>query len=460
MKNDLTDLLQYLSPQEKDELDKLLVIDDGWRPFSGPQSEAYHSEADIIYYGGAAGGGKTDLLLGLAGQAHQNSIIFRRESTQLIGIEQRAREIYTSKGKYNGQDMIWKLNDGRFIEFGACKDAGDEQRYQGRPHDFIGFDEIPHFMENQFRFLTGWLRTKHPKQRTRIVAAGNPPMTADGEWIIQYWGPWLDPQHPNPAAPGEIRWYARLDNKDVEVESSRHFEHKSELIKPQSRTFFPASVNDNPVYLRTGYKAQLQSLPEPMRSQLLYGSFTASTEDRPRQLIPTEWIRLAQERWQKTKRPEVPMSSLGVDCARGGKDQMVISPRYNNWFDELRVHPGITVRNGPQAAALVILQRQNGCVVNVDIGGIGTAVYDALVAHDSTGAINAMNSSEKSEAKDKSGQLTFINVRAEWYWKLREGLDPTSGMDICLPPDRELLSDLCAPNWELTVRGIKIESKD
>ena len=458
--NELTDLLRYLTPRERAEVDRLLTVDLGWHPFSGPQTSAMNSEADVIYFGGQAGGGKTDLLLGLAHRQHQNSIIFRREATQLIAVEQRAREILQSKGTYNGQDKIWKLNDGRYVEFGAVKDLGDEQKYQGRPHDFIGFDEIPHFMESQFRFLTGWLRTKLPNQRCRVVAAGNPPMTSDGEWIIQYWGAWLDPQHPYPAAPGELRWYARLDNKDVEVESGRHFEHKGEMIVPQSRTFFPASVDDNPVYLKSGYKAQLQTLPEPMRSQLLYGSFTAGTEDRPRQLIPTEWVRLAQERWERTKKPLVPMSAMGVDCARGGKDQMVIAPRYGNYFDTLLMYPGISVKNGPAAAAIIFEQRRNNCPVNVDIGGIGTAVYDALEANDDSGLIVAMNGASGSIARDKSGQLDFLNARAEWYWKLREDLDPASGMEICLPPSRTLLSDLCAPSWELTVRGIKIESKD
>ena len=62
-------------------------------PQDGPQRQAYESEADIIFYGGAAGGGKTDLLLGLTLTSQQHSIIFRREAVQLVGIEERMTAI-------------------------------------------------------------------------------------------------------------------------------------------------------------------------------------------------------------------------------------------------------------------------------------------------------------------------------------------------------------------------------
>jgi hypothetical protein len=32
------------------------------------------------------------------------------------------------------------------------------------------------------------------------------------------WAPWLDPQHPNPAKPGELRWFTNVDGKDTEVD--------------------------------------------------------------------------------------------------------------------------------------------------------------------------------------------------------------------------------------------------
>src|SRR5262249_32593913 len=64
-----------------------------WKPLPGPQTIAYQTLADVTGYGGAAGGGKTDLALGLAVTAHKKSLILRREAVHLRAIEDRAREI-------------------------------------------------------------------------------------------------------------------------------------------------------------------------------------------------------------------------------------------------------------------------------------------------------------------------------------------------------------------------------
>src|SRR5215469_1983075 len=118
-----------------------------WKPLPGPQVEALESKADILFYGGAAGGGKTDLVIGAAHTQHTRSIIFRREYPQLRAIIDRTVELLSELGKYNKTSMIWSLEDGRSIEFGAVQHIGDEKKYQGRPHDLKAFDEITHFSE-------------------------------------------------------------------------------------------------------------------------------------------------------------------------------------------------------------------------------------------------------------------------------------------------------------------------
>lgn len=430
-------------------------------PQSVPQWLALLSQADELFYGGSAGGGKSDLLLGLSIIAHEKSIIFRREFSQLAALIDRSRELLGDVARYNGQEHIWRdIPGGRMLEFGGVQHEQDKHRYQGRPHDLLGFDELPEFLEGQYRFLTAWARSTNPHQRVRVVNTGNPPMHAEGQWVIEYWAPWLDDQHPNPAAPGELRWFAVLEGKDVEVDGPEAFEFHGETITPKSRTFIPAALSDNPFLAQTDYGTILQGLPEPLRSQLLYGDFTVGVQDDPWQVIPTEWVRLAFRRYEEREGPDVPLTTLGVDVARGGNDQTVLCRRYGNWFPPLEKHPGSETMDGPVAAALAIkaLGSDAGATINVDVIGVGSSVYDSLASQGLN--VTGVNFAEKSSTFDKTGRLAMRNKRAEAYWRAREALDPNDGDSLAIAPDNELLADLVTPKWKVTPSGIQIESKE
>lgn len=437
-----------------------------WRPMVDeddpsvptPQRRALDSLADFLFYGGAAGGGKTDLLIGTALTAHRRSIIYRREFKQLAAIEDRCAEMLGSRKGYNSTNKIWRLAEGRQLEFGACQHPGDEQAYQGRPHDLKCFDEITHFHEHQFRFLGGWLRTTVPGQRQRVIAAGNPPTNAEGDWVLTYWAPWLDETHAFPALPGELRWFAMIDGADRELEDESPFDYQGDVIVPKSRSFIPSRVEDNPYLMRTGYRAQLQALPEPLRSQMLKGAFDAGLEDEPGQVIPTAWVKAAQARWEERPPARVKMDTIGVDPARGGQDETVLSPRCGVWFAEQVTLPGTDTPDGPSVVRMVVTVIRDRAQVNVDAIGVGTSVVDHL-----RGAgvrTHACVGSNKSVLRDRSGSIGFFNRRAEWWWRFRESLDPEYGENLALPPDRQLRSDLCSPRWSMTSRGIRIEEKE
>ena len=51
-------------------------------------------------------------------------------------------------------------------------------------------------------------------------------------------------------------------------------------------------------------------------------------------------------------------------------------------------------------------------------------------------------------------------MRAQLYWGLRDALNPMTGDPIELPPDDEMAEDLAAAEFEVTLQGIRIESKD
>jgi len=434
-----------------------------WKPYPGPQALALQSEADILFYGGSAGGGKTDLLLGVARYQHSRAIIFRRVSPSLQGIVDRSKEIYTQAGDgtlsdYNESKSRWNL-PGCMIRFGSMQYDADVTDHQGVPYDLYGFDEITEFSEAQFRFVTGWNRTTKEGQRCRTIATGNPPTDSDGEWVLNFWAPWLDENHPNPALPGELRWFTTIDGKDVECPSGEPVLVHGEWVKPLSRTFIPAKVQDNPALMASGYVARLQALPEPLRSKMLYGDFKAGREDNAYQVIPSAWVEAAQARWKATAKPAVPMTSLGVDVARGGADKTCLAPRFGHWYDAVKVFPGKDTPDGQTTAVQVLLLVKDRAQAVVDVVGVGASAFDALEDNAMVQRV-AYNGAAASYGMDKSGQLKFVNKRAEDHWKLREALDPTSGQFLALPPDPELKADLCAPRWKPTPRGIQVESKD
>ena len=450
-------LMRFMTPEERQEVDRILNQDQAiWRPLPGPQTLAYESDADILGYGGAAGGGKTDLACGKALTRHKNTMIFRREATQLTGVIDRLSQLLGTRDGFNGQAKIWRLKE-RQIEFGSVPHLGDETKYQGRPHDLLVFDETTNFLESQVRFLLGWLRTTDPKQKCQALFTFNPPTSSDGQWVVSFFAPWLDKKHPNPARPGELRWFASIDGKDIEVESGEAFEREGEIIKPQSRTFIPSRVTDNPYLMGTGYMNTLQSLPEPLRSQMLNGDFEAGLEDDPFQVIPTKWVDEAMERWQRPLKLPV-MDSVGVDVARGGKDMTVISRRHGMWFDVPLSYPGKETPDGPSTAGLVVASVRDKAPIHVDVIGVGSAPYDFL--KEAGQHVLGINVGEASYKNDQSGMLSFSNLRSELWWKMREALDPANNTGIALPRDPRLKADLCAPKWKLQGSKIKVESRD
>lgn len=401
----------------------------------------------------------------MAGNEHWHSVIFRRVFPLLRNVIERSREIFNADGSTHAKDSyneslhLWRLASGRIIEFGAIQYEKDKADWKGRPHDLYGWDELPEFTESQYRFVNGWLRSTRPGQRCRIVATGNPPVTAEGEWVVKYWAPWLDSQHPNPARPGELRWFTVLDGKDVEVEHGDPFEFKGEVVYPKSRTFIPAGLDDNPYLRNTGYRATLMALPEPLRSQLLKGDFNLQVQDDPWQTIPTAWVLAAQQRWVEQERPLVRMRCCGVDVARGGNDNTVIQPLYGTYFDEPTVYPGATTPDGATVARLVRDVVTDDTPIYIDVIGYGASAYDHLKVMDSV-KVTPINNAGSASRTDKSGRYGFANIRAESYWKLREALDPASGQNIALPPGRQVRVDLCAPRYTITGGRIGLEPKE
>ncbi len=467
----LDDIIARLAAMPEDERKEVKRLADQatahmrWIPNPGPQLAAYDCEADQMLYGGEAGGGKTDLLLGLASQEHKRSLLLRRINKDVSWLVDRLAQILETRNGYNGQDDRWTFTDGRVIDFSGCQHPGDEQRNKGRPKDFIGFDEASDFLEQQVEFILGWLRSTEVGQRCRAVFATNPPTSVEGEWIVRWFAPWVDPQHPlYPYPMGKLLWTCRgAEDEWVWFETPGEQTVNGEAKLTISRTFIRSGLGDNPDLARTNYRTQLQMLPEELRRRYERGDFTAGAQDDEFQVIPTEWIRAAQDRWKENDGER--MEAIGIDVAQGGNDYTVFAPRWagkstKHWVNRLKKWKGSETPDGASVAGRVVMHQKHAAQCNVDMGGgWGGSTFEKL--KEAEIAAYGFVPSGASEARTSDGKLKFKNKRAEATWRLRELLDPSSSETVALPPDPQLRADLASYRWKLLSGGvIQIEMKE
>jgi hypothetical protein len=186
------------------------------------------------------------------------------------------------------------------------------------------------------------------------------------------------------------------------------------------------------------------------------GEFHASDSDG---VIPLSWVEAAVERWQASAGEDLgPLTQVGADIARSGSDSTVLALRHSHRINELRTsfHQDTMETSGRIGG---VLRANSGAVAVVDTDGLGAGVTDRL--REQGYAVVAFHGGAKSERRDRSGELGFLNLRAQVLWALREALDPSFDPVLELPPDDALIGELTAAHWTVTSNSrIQIESKD
>jgi len=418
-------------------------------PRNEPQVKAYHSTADILLYGGKPFGGKSDLQCGLARYAHTNSLLLRRAFPELeSGLIARSLEFYGPRKLYNASKHIWTINK-KTVRFGYGEKHKDFKQYKGPNWDYIGIDEaseIPRFDDGTtpIDMLIPWNRTTINEQPVRMVLTTNPGGVGE-EWLMEWFEPWLE----GGVEDGELR-YVERDERGKLV----FYDNPVDGRDLKSITFIASSWKDNP-YAASDYEENLRLLPEAMQLALLKGLWGTTGGDDIWQVIPTAWIRAAQDRWTPESRPA---TAGGLDVAHGGLDKTVLSLRAGSWFAPLQRWDGRDTPDGRTAAKLVQPLVSFRFPLLVDTFGFGADCYGELRSLNIHWA-KAHFGNEKTDAKEINGKLGFSNDRAEAVWRMREALDPTNGADLALPPDRKILVDLCSFKWKQHPKGIAVESK-
>lgn len=454
-------LIARLSADDRKELERLAAVElaKPFIPNPGPQTDALLSEADLLLYGGQAGSGKTALEVGAAALGHCDGMIFRREATQLDGLIKFSHEVFGKFGEFNKVEKVWRWGDDKSLKFAGLPQADDWRKHAGNARDYYAFDEAAEFLREQVFSLIGWLRSTRPGQRCRVILGSNPPRSSDGAWVFEEFAPWLDPLYPQPAKSGELRWAIVVADVTEWVGGPGIYERDGEPYEALSRTFIPASLDDNPYLRDTGYRAKLQSLPEPLRSQLLHGDFIAGREDDEWQVIPSAWVKAAQDRW--TGEPKGRMRAIATDPAQGGADSTALSRLHDaNHFASIESRPGIETPDGPSVAALILKLRRDSAAIGIDMtGGWGGSARDHLKTNNEITAVPIVFSAG-AEGVDKDTGYEYANLRAKMYWEFRNALDPSSDEDVILPPSKKLFAQLTASLWRPKSGKIQIESKE
>lgn len=207
------------------------------------------------FYGGAAGGGKSDALLMAALQYAEypgyKALLLRKtfaDLSQADGLLDRSREWLTGRADWNEGRHRWTFPSGAILEFGHMQYSKDRYSYQGAAYDFVGFDEVTHFEEADYIYLFSRMRQREGALfPLRMRAASNPPPNPDNHWTTNR----FILKKPDPS---------RLD----ETEAER-----------RSRICIPAKVEDNPGLDVDGYDQALRQLDPQTYAQLRHGDWMA-----------------------------------------------------------------------------------------------------------------------------------------------------------------------------------------
>jgi predicted phage terminase large subunit-like protein len=259
-----------------------------------PKQEMFlSSPADVVIYGGAAGGGKSWSLLAEPlrhiDKSNFGGVIFRRDRQQVTnegGLWDESNDMYAPFGAISNEtNLFWTFKSGAAIGFAGVQHEKDVQKWQGSQIAYLGFDELTHFTEHQFFYLLSRNRSKSAV-KSYVRATCNP--DADS-WVAGFISWWINPAtgFPIPERSGIIRYLVRNNDNNYWFDDRADGEAYAAATFPEmvdkfgasffckSVTFISADVFDNQILLANdpGYLANLLALPLIERERLLSGNW-------------------------------------------------------------------------------------------------------------------------------------------------------------------------------------------
>lgn len=216
-----------------------------------------------VFYGGAAGGGKSSALLMAAlkyvhipGYA---ALLLRRSYTDLAlpgALMDRAHQWLNGKAHWSSMEKTWTFPSGATITFGYLATENDKYQYQGSEFQYIGFDELSQFTETQYTYLFSRLRKLKDSTIPLRLRSGSNPGGVGAMWV-------KDRFIPDDFTP-DLAHEERVWEKNTKDE---------ETGEDIDRYFVPARLDDNPHLDQAQYELSLRNLDPVTRAQLRRGDW-------------------------------------------------------------------------------------------------------------------------------------------------------------------------------------------
>lgn len=242
-----------------------------------------------VFYGGAAGGGKSSALLMAALKyvhvPNYAALLLRRSYTDLSlpgALMDRAQQWLTGKAHWSGMEKKWTFPSGASITFGYLANENDKFQYQGSELQYIGFDELSQFTETQYTYLFSRLRRLKDGNVPIRMRSGSNPGGVGALWVRDRF------------IPEDFTPEFALEEKVWEK-----YGEDEETGEQLTRYFVPARLDDNPHLDQHQYELSLRNLDPVTRAQLRRGDWQITlrgdilyTWDEKQTIVP--WSKFRQ----------------------------------------------------------------------------------------------------------------------------------------------------------------------
>jgi predicted phage terminase large subunit-like protein len=412
-----------------------------FEPQEGPQTSILETSADVAFYGGAAGGGKT---FSLFLESLRNirvkdfkALFLRRTIKQIKepgALWDESLKVYQH---FDGEPIEsrtkWKFPYDVTVSFSHIEHLKNIYDYQGAQIPLIMFDELTHFTRKMFLYLLSRNRSTcgiTPYIRCTCNADASSWVRKFIDWYIN------DDGFANPDRVGKIRYFINVNDKihwanrreDLYhlIEDKKAAEQYGQDVFIKSFTFINSTIFDNKILLEKDpqYLANLNALDRVERERLKNGNW--NIVETAGEVFQRSWFEIVEacpsdgeivRYWDRAAtKPKNenhdPDWTVGVKMRRASNGIFYVDHVERFRESPFKVKENIkNIANSDGKGVTIILEQ--------DPGQAGVAEVQDLVRHlvGYDVRINKVNKDKVTRAKPSSAQAEAGNIKLiEGQW--------------------------------------------